>query len=1453
MNTESKTSGRPHWSNWEKVHVFISSTFEDMHGERDYLVKRVFPELQDWCERRRLRLVDIDLRWGVTEQDATHNKNVVKVCLNRIDDCRPFFLCFLGQRRGWVPEENEVSGETLNDFPELRPILGEASVTELEIIHALISPLHGSLRRDEGHAAERYQKAQHSFFYLRGPSYLERLPQVPAQLRQAFTNEGIDDNAKRTAHDVALRRWREVEIPQTGQPVHQYEATWDENATTPELMLPLQCSSREPAQIARWRSRWEQAHVSATSLNLDDNPAEANKAAEFNRQFSKGRLAHFKCEGTQLSEVIIEDLQAAIVERYPSHAELEYESDLQKEIDQQEQFLFAASEGFIAREGEFAELDEYVVSDSNQLFALTAPGGMGKSTLLANWVDRYRRRCEGRVGHSIHFRFVGQSDGTTNCVSLLRFLLEDIKEVAGKLENEIPLDPARLRAEWPELLKASGRHGKTVIVIDAVNQLDTGLTDVGWLPRQLPENIKLIVSFKRGDAVAEQLYERFSADTQVRLSQVKPFESLDDRRRLVRAYLSQYLKELDDQHLETLINLHGAENPLYLKVVLSELRVFGAYGNLASQIRSDFGDKPVSAFTRVLERLENDPTYSPIVPKEAVPLLFGLLAHARRGLSVDELRGVFSETFSLGEGTQAVDTINLLLRQMRSFLARREGRHDFFFESFKTAVEMKFVTDAPARTGFHGKLASCFRTQANEDWSGSARSLRELPFHLNASGQQPELRDLLLDITYLQARCNHGDVYQLLMDFDLIAEPDEAIREMKQFIFTHAQRLHEKQDVLFGLIQHEGPPTARQNAEGLLKSDRWKAPWLKTTLVPLPVPEGVIEGMSIKVVAQNSFERSAATSLADGFGIAFFLKRLGQIGMIDTNSMRELPEILAIPAQRILGLFASADATMLAVAFENGDLLVLELEFSRERALLAQRERCRYQYLVPETESPVMRWHQNKFLFQRDEGKLIIVEGSKENAISLPRDCFGELSGAVFTNGEWVVTIRSASDSKIWRCGSDDKLTVSAADVTSTACGGEGVMMAALSDRSVRIFETSPSLRQTHKLTTEALASCVAHWQGGVVFDDDNKLKYWDWLNETLKPLTDDKSISPRYLRVDQLCVGPEGELLLLGDFFVCRFELTEASQTEGYVIDEVLIDADGAIYVIQKRGEDLWLVEPANGNELCLMSKPLGRHFYAVDGCGHLLTLGASGPGVLVTMSSHTINPVKGPVGLNSVTASNGVFWLADRFGGIYRLAENGALTIEYKITIPEVSSGRLFTLADRIVWRGKSSTVSEENPYGDPQDCLLFFEVSKDLLHLQKIGFRGFGKEGGKLQALSETGPNELLAIFHGDSELAVCARTGTAEKFLSHSETTVPLDFGSSTIDCVRHSEDDALFLCAGDNDLIVIGLKTMRTRCRLSVSRPFTALAGNGHQEVIAVQAGKRLYRIRMEVPVRAPTV
>jgi hypothetical protein len=87
---------------WRTVRVFISSTFRNMHAEWDRLVKVVFPALRERLEPHRVHLIDIDLRWGVTREQA-ENDRVLDLCLQQIDECRPFFIGILGQRHGWVP------------------------------------------------------------------------------------------------------------------------------------------------------------------------------------------------------------------------------------------------------------------------------------------------------------------------------------------------------------------------------------------------------------------------------------------------------------------------------------------------------------------------------------------------------------------------------------------------------------------------------------------------------------------------------------------------------------------------------------------------------------------------------------------------------------------------------------------------------------------------------------------------------------------------------------------------------------------------------------------------------------------------------------------------------------------------------------------------------------------------------------------------------------------------------------------------------------------------------------------------------------------------------------------------------------------------------------------------------------------------------------------------------
>ena len=58
------------------IRVFVSSTFRDMQDERDELVLRIFPQLRRLCEQRGVTWGDVDLRWGITEQQARRGEEL---------------------------------------------------------------------------------------------------------------------------------------------------------------------------------------------------------------------------------------------------------------------------------------------------------------------------------------------------------------------------------------------------------------------------------------------------------------------------------------------------------------------------------------------------------------------------------------------------------------------------------------------------------------------------------------------------------------------------------------------------------------------------------------------------------------------------------------------------------------------------------------------------------------------------------------------------------------------------------------------------------------------------------------------------------------------------------------------------------------------------------------------------------------------------------------------------------------------------------------------------------------------------------------------------------------------------------------------------------------------------------------------------------------------------------
>lgn len=79
-----------------EIRVFLSSTFRDFNEERKLLATQVFPELNRRARERGMELVEVDLRWGVTQEQA-EDGHALEICLQEIERCRRYFIGMLGR------------------------------------------------------------------------------------------------------------------------------------------------------------------------------------------------------------------------------------------------------------------------------------------------------------------------------------------------------------------------------------------------------------------------------------------------------------------------------------------------------------------------------------------------------------------------------------------------------------------------------------------------------------------------------------------------------------------------------------------------------------------------------------------------------------------------------------------------------------------------------------------------------------------------------------------------------------------------------------------------------------------------------------------------------------------------------------------------------------------------------------------------------------------------------------------------------------------------------------------------------------------------------------------------------------------------------------------------------------------------------------------------------------
>ncbi|MFC1849791.1 tetratricopeptide repeat protein, partial [candidate division CSSED10-310 bacterium] len=277
------------------------------------------------------------------------------------------------------------------------------------------------------------------------------------------------------------------------------------------------------------------------------------------------------------------------------------------------------------------------------------------------------------------------------------------------------------------------------IIVDAVDQLDATarVDELNWLPMRVPGNVRIILSGAddRGKHYPLLAELRDRGIREVVVERLLYKERLD----ILRTVPLISAKVLDQKQIGLLLDNPATGNPLFLTVVLEELRCFGSFERLNEKIRSltsTQGEPGVVAlFRQIIFRIESD------CGDAWVDAVLGYIASSQRGLSESELGGILSLHFR--DAADVNERLQLVLRQLRPFMQRCAQYLDFYHRSFREAVHEHCLQNSEARIRFHRTLACHFELTTD-----IRRKLEEYPYQLMLARDWSALVGVLKDLSF---------------------------------------------------------------------------------------------------------------------------------------------------------------------------------------------------------------------------------------------------------------------------------------------------------------------------------------------------------------------------------------------------------------------------------------------------------------------------------------------------------------------------------------------------------------------------------------------------------------------------------------------------------------------------------------------------------------------------------
>ncbi len=745
--------------------IFVSSTFTDLQEERNALQKEVFPALKKLCTEHGCQFQAIDLRWGIGEE-ASLDQRTMRICKKELKSCqrtspRPNFILLLGDRYGWRPLPEEIPDDEFKEIerlvknPEEKKLLVEWYKADENAVPKAIyclQPRTGEYEKFE--AWSPVEKKLHSIL-LQAANKMNLGPKRPfspdklvsddrlGKYVSSATEQEIIDGALSVedAKEHVFCFFRTIDDLPKDKSVKDFvdPKTDDESDTkakpdteAKDLLDGLKdCLEHHlPGNIYKYNAKW-----TATGITTDH----IQKLCQDVR--------------SSLERVILSEIK-----------QIESKPHLEKEIEDHEHFGKERAKFFVGRTSVLKRISDYISGTNPHPLGIYGEGGSGKSALVAFALEQARKE------HSqakIVFRFIGATLNSADGLALLEDLCRQVTRIYGG-DEAVPTTYQELVEEFPKRLALATSDTPLILFLDSLDQLSAAhhARSLIWLPADLPENVRLIVTTRPGEYLVA-LRNKLPQDNVVELGPL----SLEEGSILLDRWLSAppSRKLQDFQRKEVLDKFAACRWPLYLKLAFEEARLWKSDKRqlkLSQDIKGIIKDN-------LFKRLEADHG------RMLVSRFFGYMAASREmnGLAEDELLEILSsdkEFFDdfLARAKHAPPEPKLpvavwarLYFDLEPYLTGRshEGATllTFFHRELGDLAKNAFLAENEQK--FQQVLADYFLSKADPEiepekkerkktWQGTPRALSELPFHLTRAGRWDEVFETLVDFCLLEQK-----------------------------------------------------------------------------------------------------------------------------------------------------------------------------------------------------------------------------------------------------------------------------------------------------------------------------------------------------------------------------------------------------------------------------------------------------------------------------------------------------------------------------------------------------------------------------------------------------------------------------------------------------------------------------------------------------------------------------